>query len=214
LGLNPHNHSDQPSTPRKLGFYGGAFDPPHLAHLALAKQAIAQLNLDTLFVTPTGQAGHKAPSKTPALHRLAMLALAFADMTKVVIDDRETRRTGPSYTVDSLIELNAEHPQAQWFLIIGEDQAQSFEGWRDWQKILAMAQVVVAARAMSDAHAPTESRWHNRGVPKAIDLAFPAMDISATRIREAFEQGRSISQWVHPNVNDYIQHHHLYRQTR
>jgi nicotinic acid mononucleotide adenylyltransferase len=51
-------------------------------------------------------------------------------------------------------------------------------------------------------------------VPNAIDLAFPAMDISATRIREAIEQGRSISEWVHPNVNDYIQHHHLYRQTR
>ena len=99
-------------------------------------------------------------------------------------------------------------------MIIGEDQAQSFEGWRDWQKIVAMAQVVVAARATGDQVAPSESKWHNQGVPNAIDLAFPAMDISATRIREAIEQGRSISQWVHPNVNDYIQHHHLYRQTR
>ena len=78
----------------------------------------------------------------------------------------------------------------------------------------ALAAMVVAARATGDQVAPSESKWHNRGVPNAIDLAFPAMDISATRIREAIEQGRSISQWVHPNVNDYIQHHHLYRQTR
>jgi nicotinate-nucleotide adenylyltransferase len=214
LGLNHHSHTDQPSTPRKLGFYGGAFDPPHLAHLALAKQAIAQLNLDTLFVTPTGQAGHKAPSKTPALHRLAMLALAFADMTKVVIDDRETRRTGPSYTVDSLIELNAEHPQAQWFLIIGEDQARALEGWRQWQEIVEMAQVVVAARAPDAPASTQDGRWHNRATQNAIELAFPCMDISATGIREALQYGRPISQWVKPSVNDYIQHHHLYRQNR
>ena len=212
--MNPHNLIDKSSTPRKLGFYGGAFDPPHLAHLALAKHAMAYLKLDALYVVPTGHAGHKTPSKTPVMDRLAMLSLTFAGLTNVVMDDRETRRAGPSYTVDSLSELSFEHPQAQWFLIIGEDQAQSFEGWRDWQKIVAMAQVVVAARATGDPVGPSESKWHNRGVPNAIDLAFPAMDISATRIREAIEQGRSISQWVHPNVNDYIQHHHLYRQTR
>ena len=175
---------------------------------------MTHLNLDVLYVVPTGQAGHKTPSKTPVMDRLAMLSLTFAGLTNVVMDDRETRRAGPSYTVDSLSELSFEHPQAPWFLIIGADQAQSFEGWRDWQKIVAMAQVVVAARATGDPVGPSESKWHNRGVPNAIDLAFPAMDISATRIREAIEQGRSISQWVHPNVNDYIQHHHLYRQTR
>ena len=212
--MNPHNLIDKSSTPRKLGFYGGAFDPPHLAHLALAKHAMTHLNLDVLYVVPTGQAGHKTPSKTPVMDRLAMLSLTFAGLANVVMDDRETRRAGPSYTVDSLSELSFEHPQAQWFLIIGEDQAQSFEGWRDWQKIVAMAQVVVAARATGYPVGPSESKWHNRGVPNAIDLAFPAMDISATHIREAIEQGRPISQWVHPNVNDYIQHHHLYRQTR
>jgi nicotinate-nucleotide adenylyltransferase len=143
-----------------------------------------------------------------------MLSLAFADMPQVVIDDRETRRAGLSYTVDSLSELQAEHPKAQWFLIIGEDQATSLESWREWQKIVQIAQVVVAARP-SDAPPPSGvGRWHNRAAQNAIDMAFPCMDISATRIREAFEQGRSISQWVNPNVNDYIQHHHLYRQTR
>jgi nicotinate-nucleotide adenylyltransferase len=197
-----------------LGFYGGAFDPPHLAHLALAKHAMAHLALDALYVVPTGQAGHKAPSRTPAIHRLAMLSLAFADISHVVIDDRETRRAGLSFTVDSLKELKAEHPQAQWFLIIGEDQARALESWRDWQQIVQLAQVVVAARASEDPPSSSVGRWHNRAAQNAIDVAFPCMDISATRIREAVEQGRSISPWVNPNVNDYIQHHHLYRQTR
>jgi len=212
--LNPNNPTPTPTTQRKLGFYGGAFDPPHLAHLALAKHAMAHLSLDALYVLPTGQAGHKAPSKTPAFHRLAMLSLAFTDMPQVVIDDRETRRAGPSYTVDSLNELQAEHPQAKWFLIIGEDQAKSLESWREWQKIVQIAQVVVAARASDEPPSPSVGRWHNRASQNAIDMAFPCMDISATRIREAFEQGRSISQWVEPRVNDYIQHHHLYRPTR
>jgi len=212
--LNQHKPTIHPSTPRKLGFYGGAFDPPHLAHLALAKHAMAHLGLDALYVLPTGQAGHKTPSRTPAFHRVAMLSLAFADMPQVVIDDRETRRSGLSYTVDSLIELQAEHPLAQWFLIIGEDQANAFEGWRDWHKIVQIAQVVVAARACDAPPSLSVGRWHNWAAQNAIDLAFPCMDISATRIREAVEQGRSISPWVNPSVNDYIQHHHLYRQTR
>ena len=212
--MNPFNPTPTATTQRKLGFYGGAFDPPHLAHLALAKHAMAHLSLDALYVLPTGQAGHKAPSKTPAFHRLAMLSLAFTDMPQVVIDDRETRRAGPSYTVDSLNELQAEHPQAQWFLIIGEDQAKSLESWREWQKIVQIAQVVVAARTSDELRSPSVGRWHNRASQNAIDMAFPCMDISATRIREAFEQGRSISQWVMPRVNDYIQHHHLYSPTR
>jgi nicotinate-nucleotide adenylyltransferase len=214
LGLNPDNPTPSPSTQRKLGFYGGAFDPPHLAHQALAKHAIAHLGLDVLYVVPTGQAGHKAPSRTPAIHRLAMLSLAFDDISHVVIDDRETRRAGLSFTVDSLHELQAEHPQAQWFLIIGEDQAKSLESWRDWQKIVQIAQVVVAARASDAPASASVGRWHNRAAQNAIDMAFPCMDISATRIREAVEQGRSIDPWVTPLVNDYIQHHHLYRQTR
>jgi len=214
LGLNPDNPTPSPSTQRKLGFYGGAFDPPHLAHQALAQHAMAHLGLDALYVVPTGQAGHKAPSKTPAFHRLAMLSLAFADVPQVVIDDRETRRAGLSFTVDSLNELHAEHPQAQWFLIIGEDQAKSLESWRDWQKIVQIAHVVVAARASDAPASASMGRWHNQAALNAIDMAFPCMDISATRIREAVEQGRSISPWVTPLVNDYIQHHHLYRQTR
>jgi len=143
-----------------------------------------------------------------------MLALTFADVPQVVVDDRETRRSGLSFTVNSLRELKTEHPDAQWFLIIGEDQARALEGWRQWQEIVEMAQVVVAARAPDAPASTQDGRWHNRATQNAIELAFPCMDISATGIREAFRHGRPISQWVKPSVNDYIQHHHLYRPNR
>jgi nicotinate-nucleotide adenylyltransferase len=210
---------DQPSTPilaqakRKVGLYGGAFDPPHLAHIALARHAIRQLSLDELRVLPTGQAWHKDASQTPSAHRLAMVALGFSDWPEIIIDEREIRRAGPSYTVDSLRELCAEHPGVSWFLIIGEDQARSFETWRDWPAILQMAQLVVARRRNPGQPEPIDGGWHNRATQTAIDLAFPMMDISATCIRAACAQHQSISQWVSPGIIDYIHRHNLYSQT-
>jgi len=81
--------------------FGGAFDPPHLAHRALAQAAIEQLQLDVLRVLPTGQAWHKSRPLTAASHRLAMSRLAFDGLPQVRLDDREIRRAGPSYTLDT-----------------------------------------------------------------------------------------------------------------
>jgi nicotinate-nucleotide adenylyltransferase len=106
-----------------VGVFGGAFDPPHIAHIALAQAALEQLQLDELRVVPTGQAWHKSRTLTPAVHRLEMTRLAFAAMDRVVVDARETLRSGPSFTVDTLAELSSELPAARLFLVIGEDQA-------------------------------------------------------------------------------------------
>src|SRR5690606_20992264 len=85
--------------PRRIGLYGGAFDPPHEAHRAMAEAALAQLGLDLLLILPTGQAWHKSRPLTAAAHRLAMSRLAFSDLPHTRIDDREMRRNGPTYTV-------------------------------------------------------------------------------------------------------------------
>ena len=99
----------------RLGVLGGAFDPPHRAHFALAQAAIDQLQLDQLRLIPTGNAWHKARALTIAHHRLAMCALAFADLDRAVIDPRETLRSGASYTFDTLTQLCLEFPAAQLF---------------------------------------------------------------------------------------------------
>lgn len=120
--------------PVRLGVFGGAFDPPHAAHVALVQAAIAQLHLDQVRVLPTGQAWHKARSLSPAQHRLAMTRLAFGPVQQVVVDEREMLRSGPSYTVETLRELKAEFPQAQLYLLLGDDQRRSLPSWHQMGK--------------------------------------------------------------------------------
>jgi len=97
---------------KRIGIFGGAFDPPHVAHAALAQVALAELQLDELRVVPTGDAWHKTRALSPAPHRLAMAQLALPSCPGVV-DPREIERAGPSYTVDTLREFNALWPMAE-----------------------------------------------------------------------------------------------------
>jgi nicotinate-nucleotide adenylyltransferase len=186
--------------------FGGAFDPPHKAHRALAEAAVQQLQLDELRVVPTGQAWHKDRPLSPARHRLAMAQLAFGDLAKVLVDERELRRTGPTYTVDTLRELRAEHPGAELFLVMGEDQAAAFTSWREWQAIAALATLCVAERPQAEPAAlPAQIRVHR--------LALPPMDESATGIRARLTSGQDIAHLVPTGVASYIDQHHLYKNT-
>jgi len=129
---------------KRLGIFGGSFDPPHLAHIALAQHAIAQFRLDELRVIPTGDAWHKTRALTPSPHRLAMTRLAFAHVPQAMVDTREIDRLGPTYTLDTLLALQGEQPDAELFLFIGADQARAFKTWHRWQDIEHLATVVVA----------------------------------------------------------------------
>ena len=196
--------------PRRIGVFGGAFDPPHTAHVALARVAIAQLRLDVLFVIPTGVAYHKNRDLTPAVHRLEMTHLAFAELDCVVVDPRETQRIGPSYTVDTLLELRADYPGAQLFLVLGEDQAQAWGSWHRFREIPGLATICVAGRADStraggifDALPPE--------IPGLRRLEMPPMEVSATDIRLRLAHGQSVDPLVFDPVARYIAQHHLYR---
>ena len=191
--------------PHRLGVFGGAFDPPHRAHVALAEAALAQLGLDELRVFPTGQAWHKTRPLTAAGHRVAMARIAFEALERVAVDDRETRRQGPTYTVDTLRELQAERPGAQLHLLMGQDQAAAFTTWREWQAIAEIAIICVAARPDSGADAPLPA-----GV-RQLRLQLPAMPESATAIRARLAAGQDITRLVPPGVASYIAQHHLYR---
>ena len=137
---------------RRVGLFGGAFDPPHSAHRALIEAALIQLQLDSLLVMPTGQPWHRQGDVSPVAHRVAMAQLAFADMPRVQVDLRETNRPGATYTVDTLRELHAEQPGTGFFLIIGQDQAQALQTWREWEVVLQLAIICVALRQIGRAH--------------------------------------------------------------
>lgn len=193
--------------PRRVGMFGGAFDPPHRAHAALVRTAVQQLGLDRLYVLPTGDAWHKERTLTAAEHRLAMSRLAFGALPAVQVDDRELRRSGPTYSVDTLRELQAEHPGAQLHLLMGEDQAAGFTRWHAWQEIARLAVLAVAGRGTGAGVAALRAL---PGVRVEL-LILPQMPESATDVRRRLTAGQDITELVGPAVARYIESHHLYR---
>jgi nicotinate-nucleotide adenylyltransferase len=194
----------------RIGVFGGAFDPPHVAHQALVQAAQTQLALDRVLVIPTGQAWHKPRPLSAAVHRLAMCGLAFADWPLVHIDARETTRDGPSYTVDTLRQLATEEPQADFFLLVGADQARAFTTWRAWAEILQIATICVAHRG--EAGDTFSAYAFEADYPDRIcHLSMPAMDVSATTIRQRVAAGRALGPLVCQRVAGYIADHHLYQ---
>ena len=119
---------------RRVGVFGGTFDPPHLGHLIVARDAAATLELDRLLLVVAGYPPHKnAEAHAPAALRLRMLEAAVQGDPVLVASDLELRRAGPSYTVDTVRELKALHPGVELFLLIGVDQ---WRALRDWNCLL------------------------------------------------------------------------------
>ena len=198
----------------RIGLFGGSFDPPHAAHVALVKAAVSQLALDELRVLPTGHAWHKSRTLSAAEHRLAMAELAFAGVERVRVDPREILRAGPSYTVDTLREIRLEQPGAELFLVIGEDQARSLTTWHDWEEIPKLAIICVAARADS---MRAEDQFNGQfSAPQAYQSRFctlqmPLLSVSATDIRSRIASRQGVVPLVGEPVARYIDQHHLYQ---
>jgi len=195
---------------RRIGMFGGAFDPPHPAHVTLAQTAISQLQLDMLHVIPTGHAWHKAHNLTSAEHRLAMARLAFSELSPLEVDVREMKRSGPSFTVDTLRELHQENPDAQLYLVLGEDQAHALPTWQRWEELPNLAIICVAARADA-AGVYGQFDALEALIPGLVRLKMPIAPISATEIRRSVANGHSVAPLVFDSVARYIEQHHLYQ---
>ena len=203
---------------KRIGVFGGAFDPPHNAHVALARAALAQFELDALYIIPTGQAWHKARTLSAPEHRLAMAKLAFENLPRIVVDDRELQRTGPTFTIDTLQALQVENPQAQLYLVIGADQFAAFGQWHRWQEILQIAIICVAGRAIGTgvkAEFDAKSDKLAANNLRFLTLDLPMMPVSATRIRKLIASGGAvaaeIAEQLPKPVARYISLHQLYR---
>jgi nicotinate-nucleotide adenylyltransferase len=131
---------------RKIGIFGGTFDPVHLGHLRPALEILDALALDQVHFIPTGYPPHRHLPVAPAALRLAMLKAALAGQPRFHVDERELARTTPCYTVDTLAELRRESPADALFLIVGMDAFLGFPSWHQWQRLFEFAHVVVAHR--------------------------------------------------------------------
>jgi nicotinate-nucleotide adenylyltransferase len=191
---------------KRFGLFGGTFDPPHNAHVALARAAADELQLDALHWIPAGQPWQKTRSITDATHREAMVRAAIDGEPRFVLDRIELERHGPSYTLDTVRALRASHPGVQLFLIIGADQYAGLHTWRGWQELLGLVTLAVANRPglMPPVNAEV-LRTPHRVVP------LPMQDISATDIRSRVARGLPIDSLVPPAVARYIETNALYR---
>jgi len=190
---------------RRIGLFGGTFDPVHNAHVALARVALHELALDEVRWVPAGQPWQKAQQLSAVADREAMVRLAIEGEPRFVLDRCEIERQGPSFTLDTVRELQAAHPGADVFLLIGQDQYAGLHTWQGWEELLGRVVLAVANRpGVPPQIHPDVLRFPHRSVPLAM------LDISSTDIRERAAQGGDISKLVPPEVASYIDRHALY----
>jgi nicotinate-nucleotide adenylyltransferase len=191
---------------RRVAIFGGSFDPPHNAHVALARIARQALALDEVRWIPAGQPWQKTRTMTPAVHREAMVRLAIDDEPGQVLSRVELERSGPSVTLDTVEAFRAQEPGTEWVLLIGGDQYANLHTWRGWQRLLDLTVLAVAQRpgVQAEPDAAVRQRPH-RVVP------LPMLDIASTHIRARVARGDRVDDLVPPVVARYIDQHHLYR---
>ncbi len=190
---------------RRIGLFGGTFDPPHVGHLVLAECARDRLRLDEVRFVPAGSPPHKRGARVSrAAHRVAMARLAARGNRAFSVSTLEARRAGPSFTVETLRAVAAEDPAARLFLLMGGDSLDDFPTWREPEAILRLATLVVARR-------PGAAARGRRGGRRVTWLDNAEIALSSSLIRSQVRAGRSIRYLVPESVASYIARHRLYR---
>lgn len=187
----------------RRGVFGGSFDPVHQGHLKAAASAADRLSLDVVHFVPARQQPFKVGThRASSVDRAAMLERALASDTRFVLDRREIEREGPSYTVDTLRSLQAEFPRDRLFFLVGADAARELPQWHEAERLPELAEIVVLTRPGTD---PPESALIGRV------LVVPAVEVSATAVRERVRRGESLLGLVPNEVAEYIGEYGLYR---
>ena len=185
----------------KLGIYGGSFDPVHHGHLLLARDALEKFSLNKVIFVPAATSPHKEVSTVSAQWRLEMLQAAIADEAGFEIDERELRRSPPSYTIETVEQLREKFPHAQLFLLIGDDNLPNLPTWRRFNELRQLVTFIVLRRA------ETPVRHEYLSVKRQID-------ISATEIRSRVAAGKSIRYFVPEAVREIIAAQRLYQEVQ
>ena len=203
----------------RVALMGGTFDPPHIGHFLAASDAFDQLQLDRLFFVPAAtQPLKQHQASSPANHRLRMVQLMVEGDSRFEVDEIEIRRTGLSFTVDTLEEYSRRFPDAERFFLLGVDAFGLLDQWRESARVLALAHLVVLTRAAEgvgsvDLEAVTRQVRAIGGSQAAAPrvLTTRRVDVSSTEIRERVRAGRPIRGYVSDAVGQYIEFNGLYR---
>ena len=189
---------------RRVGLFGGTFDPPHVGHLVTAVNVRHALDLDLVILMVANVPWQKEGSRTitPAAHRLAMVEAAVRDVDGLVPGRQEIEHGGPSFTADTLAVLAEEFPLAEFFTIIGDDAAAGLHTWTRWEEVVDRSQLVVVDRPGEPVDLDGEIDW--------IRVEVPRLEVSSTDLRARFTDGRPLDYLVTQPVLDVIRSSALY----
>jgi len=198
----------------KVGVLGGTFDPVHIGHLIIAEAVQVQLRLEKVLFVPAGQPWLKLQHPiTPVGYRVEMLRLAILPNLYFELSNVEVERSGPSYTIDTMVELrNRLGAQADLFFILGCDALAQFAEWKEPSKLIQLCKLAVVPRANLAFSALEDLERHIPGITDRVSyVATPIIDISSSQIRERVARGLSIRYLVPDKVEEYIAQRRLYR---
>ncbi len=207
---------------RMIGLLGGTFDPIHYGHLRPAQEIAHTLGLAEVRLIPARQPPHRPAPHASAQHRLQMAQLASQEFPGFSVDDRELRREGPSYTVDTLESLRAELGTRPLCWLMGADAFRGIETWREWERLPELAHLVVMQRPGAELNVAALPDWARLRVTTAPDdlnrlvagrILFQAVtpqDISATRVRAAIANHEPVQACLPAPVWKFIKTHHIY----
>ena len=196
----------------RLGILGGTFDPPHIAHLVMADQALGQLKLERVLFVPAGQPPHKLDRAVSSVeHRVAMTQLAIASHERFELSRVDVNRPGPHYTADMLALVRATQPAAELYLLIGSDSLRDFMMWHDPARVVAQARLAVMRRPGAEPDLPM-LEVALPGIAARMDwVDAPWLDVSSTDIQRRVRERLSIRYLVAEAVARYIHEHGMYR---
>ena len=208
--------------PRLVGIFGGTFDPVHYGHSLTITELLKTIPFEKILVIPNSLPPHRENSQASFSHRYKMTSLAFRDIEKTVVDNRENLRTGPSHAIETVKQIIAEEGKTKVILIVGSDSFDGIHSWYKWRELISLVDFLILKRPdmplsknknVQDLISHTrfsEDLLEDRKAKSIVEIEMTPLRISSSLIRENIAKGKSIDDLINPLVKDYLKKHGLY----
>ena len=208
--------------PRLVGIFGGTFDPVHYGHSLTIAELLNTISFEKIFVIPNSLPPHRRNSQASFSHRYKMTSLAFRDIEKTVVDNRENLRTGPSHAIETVKQIVVEEGKTKVILIVGSDSFDGIHSWYKWRELINLVDFLILKRPdmplsknknVQDLISSTrfsEVLLDDRKAKSIFEIEMTPVKISSSLIRENIADGKSIDGLINPLVKDYLKKHGLY----
>lgn len=197
----------------KIGLFGGTFDPPHNAHIAVAEKALCEYSLDRIIFIPAGDPPHKKDKeKTDKMLRLKMISLALGGYENFFVSDYEINLSKPSYSVNTIKHFKEKYPYDELYFIIGGDSFRDIPTWFNYRELISLCSLIVLARPDTPKNKLLELFSGDEKPPRVFYSSSLFMDISSTEIRQKISRGEDVKDLIPAKVLEIITKENLYKE--